>query len=147
MSKFSTALLNHINVTGSIKSALDSGLLDIYSGPVPESADAAIDESCVKLATISVGGDGTKLTFSGTSSNGVLTKTAAETWQGSVLATGTASFFRYYVPSDDGSSADASAAHPRVQGTVGTDISSDMVLPSTSLTSGNTQQISVFQIK
>lgn len=147
MSKFSTALNNYTNVTGSMKAALDNGLLDIYSGPVPASADAAIDVSCVKLCSISNGGDGTKLTFAGTSSNGVLTKTAAENWQGSVVASGSASFFRYYTGSDDGSSADASAAHPRVQGTVGTDVSSDMVLPSVALVSGNTQQISLFQVK
>lgn len=144
--KFSTALNNYLNVTGDLHDALNNGLIGIWSGPVPDSADDAVDGSSVLLATISNGGDGTKLTMASASSGGVISKTAAENWQGTVLATGTATFFRYYIPADTGATADGSATNIRIQGSVGTDINSDMVLPSTSLVSGNTQQISLFQI-
>lgn len=143
---FSTALKNYANATGDMQTALNNGLLGIWSGPVPASADAAVDGSCVLLATISNGGNGTKLTFGPTSTGGVLSKTAAENWFGNVLATGTASFFRYYVGTDTGATADTTAANIRVQGNVGTDMNSEMVLASTALTAGNSQAISDFQI-
>lgn len=146
---FSTALKNYLAVTGGAKVALNSCEIGIFSGPVPATADAAIDASAVLLCTISVGGAGTGGTFSATAANGVLSKTSTETWQGTVAATGTASFWRMYVPSvgsDNGQTADTSAAHCRVQGTVGTDVTADMVLPSAALTSGNTQAINQFQM-
>lgn len=143
---YSTGLKNHLAVTGSLLSALNNCLLDIYSGPVPASADDAVDGSSVKLCTISVGGAGTACTFETTATNGVLTKKASEAWSGSVAATGTASFWRLYVPADTGATADASATYSRVQGTCGTDVTAEMVLPSVDLTSGNTQAINLFQV-
>lgn len=141
----STGLANHLAVTGSLKDALDSGFLYLFSGPVPTSADAAIDGSSVMLAKVSVGGDGTTgLTFESTAAGGVLTKTAAEAWSSTIAATGTATFFRFCESGDAGTGASTTAK--RVQGTVGTTVASDGVLTSTSLTSGNTQTISLFQI-
>lgn len=141
----STGLANHLAVTGSLKDALDDGFLYLFSGPVPASADAAIDGSSVMLAEISVDGDGsTGLTFEATASGGVLTKTAAESWSSTIAATGTATFFRFCESGDAGTALSTTAK--RVQGTVGTTVASDGVLTSTSLTSGNTQTISLFQI-
>lgn len=89
-----------------------------------------------------------KLTFQTASSNGVLQKTTAEDWKGTVLATGTATFFRYYIPgdSDDGTTADTAATYKRIQGNVGEDMTFDMELPSPDLVANNTQAISQFQI-
>lgn len=144
---FSTALKNYQNTTGDLQAALNNGFIGIWSGPVPASADDAVDGSCVLLATISNGGDGTtKLTFAGTSSNGVLTKTPAEDWKGPVVASGNASFFRYYIPSDTGATADSGFTYNRVQGNVGNSMTSEMVLPNVALVSGNTQALSAFQI-
>lgn len=142
----STALKNYQNVTGDLQAALNNGLLGIWSGPVPASADDAVDGSSVLLATISAGGTGTGMTFQTTSTGGVLAKTASENWTGNVLATGTASFYRYYIPTDTGATADTTAANIRIQGTVGTDMNSSMLLPSVALTQGNTQAISAFQV-
>lgn len=137
----STGLAKHLAITGSLKAALDGGFIFIYSGTVPATADAVIAGSL--LAKISVGGDGTTgLTFSGTADDGVLTKTAAEAWNGNVSTTGTATFFRF-------AAADPSAASTtdkRLQGTVGTTVLSDIVLTSTALVSGNTQALNLFQI-
>lgn len=145
---FSTALKNYLAVTGAAHAALNACEIGIFSGPVPSTADAATTGATL-LCTISVGGAGTGGTFAATATNGVLTKTATENWQGTVAATGTASFWRLYIPgvaSDNGQTADTTAANCRVQGTCGTDVTADMVLPSVSLTSGNTQAINQFQI-
>lgn len=145
MSKKSTGLANYIGATGSIKAALDGGFLYLFSGPVPAAADDAVDASCVQLVKISVGGDGTTgLTFDGTPSGGVLSKTASESWSGTISATGTATFFRFCEAGDDPTTASTTAK--RIQGTVGTTVSSDAVLNSADLTSGNAQDIKLFQI-
>lgn len=141
----STGLSTYVAVTGSIKAGLDSGFLYLFSGPVPASADAAIDGSSVMLVKISNGGDGTTgLTFSATATGGVLTKTSSETWEGTVAATGTATFYRFCESGDAGTGASTTAK--RIQGTVGTTVASEGVLVSTSLTSGNNQTISLFQV-
>lgn len=141
----STGLSTYVAVTGSLKAGLDGGFLYLYSGPVPASADAAIDGSSVQLVKISVGGDGTTgCTFSGTATGGVLTKTSSETWEGTIAATGTATFYRFCESGDGGSTLSTTAK--RIQGTVGTTVASEGVLVSTSLTSGNNQTISLFQV-
>jgi hypothetical protein len=145
MSLKSTGLATYLAVTGSMKAGLDSGFLYLFSGPVPVSADDAIDGSSVMLAKISVNGDGvTGLTFSATATGGVLTKTSSEAWSSTIAATGTTTFYRFCEASDAGSASSTTAK--RVQGTVGTTVASDGVLTSTSLTAGNTQTISLFQI-
>lgn len=141
---WSTGLSNSVAVTGSMRAALNGGLLYIFSGPVPSSADAAVDPSSALLCTLSVGGAGTGLTFESTASNGVLAKTAAEAWSGTNAASGNASFWRFCAPADDGKVASATAA--RVQGSVGTDATADMILPNVMLQSGNTQAINVFNL-
>lgn len=141
----STGLANYTAVTGSLRAALNGGILYIYSGPVPASADNAIDGSSVELAKITVGDDGTTgLTFEATASGGVLTKTAAESWQGTVEATGTATFMRFVESGQSG--ATSSTTIKRIQDTVGTSALNGLVLTTAALTSGNTQQINLFQI-
>lgn len=140
----STALANHLAVTGSLKAGLDNGLLYIFSGPVPSSADDAIDGSSVLLATISVGGAGTGLTFAAEATNGVLTKTASESWQGTIAASGTATFARFCESGDSGTATTTTAR--RLQFTVGTDATAGLVLSSVSLVQGNTQAVNTFQL-
>lgn len=141
----STGLAAHMAVTGSIKAALDAGFLRFFSGPVPASADDAIDGTSVMLVEITKGGDGvTGLTFEATATGGVLTKTAAETWTGTIDATGTSTFFRYSEAADAGTAASTTAK--RVQGTVGTTVASDAVLKTVALTAGNPQDVDLFQI-
>lgn len=143
MIHFSTQLSNALLASGSLKSLIDTGKIYIYSGPVPATADDAIDGSCVLLVTVSNGGTG--VTFDGTPANGVLKKTTSETWSETIGTSGTASFYRLCVGSDDGSAASTTGNY-RVQGTIGTDASFDLVVPSTTLTSGNTQSIDTYQL-
>lgn len=129
--KLSTGTRVGLAVTGSLRSLLNGSTIKIYGGTVPASADDDIG-SATLLCTVSVGGDGTGVTFESTAPGGVLTKTAAETWQGTNVASGTATFFRISPPSDPGT---ASSTVVRGQGTVGV-LAADMELASVELTNG-----------
>jgi hypothetical protein len=140
--KKSTGLAAHLAVTGSIKAALDDAFIWIYSGTEPATADAALSGNTL-LAKISVGGDGsTGLTFDATPVNGVLVKTAAETWQGTVVADGTASFFR--MAATDPSA--ASTTEKRLQGDIGTTMLNALTVTNTTFTTGDVKPIDQFQI-
>lgn len=120
MAKFSTGLRNSIAVTGSLTAALADGKLNIYKGAtIPASPDDVLPGDATLMYTFTVDNDGTTLLdFAATATNGVLLKSATQSWQGVAAAAGDMSFFRYYVPADDGETASTTAV--RVQGTVGT---------------------------
>lgn len=145
MIHISTQLANALLATSSLKALLDNGKIYAYSGPVPANADDAIDASCVLLDTFTAAA-GAGLTFDGAPVNGVLKKTAAEVWSGVAGATGTATFYRYCVGADNGSAASAAGDY-RVQGTIGTDASFDMVLTTADIVSGDTKTLNTFQLQ
>jgi hypothetical protein len=140
--KKSTGLATYMAVTGSIKAALDDCFIYVYSGAEPASADDALSGNTL-LAKYSVGNDGaTGLTFDATPVNGVLKKTAAETCSATVLADGTASFYRMCVAAPTA----ASTTDIRLQGSVGTSMLDDLTMTSTTFTTGDTKSIEQFQI-
>ncbi|ADU36227.1 hypothetical protein [Variovorax paradoxus] len=113
-----------------LKADLDGGEIRIYAGAIPDDAEDAIGGATL-LVTIKNGGSG--LTFAAPS-DGVMLKAAGETWSGTSVATGTASFYRHVLSADDGS---ASASALRLQGSVGL-AGADMNLTSVALVSGVT---------
>lgn len=141
MIKLSTAVRQAIAVGSSLKAALDNGLIKIYSGAVPASADAALGGATL-LCTISAGGTGTPLTFAATAPGGVLSKAAAENWTGNNVAGGTPTFFRYALAADDGS---ASATAMRIQGTAGA-LGSDMFISTLPMVNAAPQSFQLFQL-
>lgn len=141
MIKLSTALREAIAVTGSLRSALNNGYLRLYSGAVPASADAALG-SATLLNEITVGGLGTALTLEPTAPDGVVTKSAAETWVGLNLVAGTPTFFRWVLAADAG---DLSTTAVRLQGTAGV-LGSDMFIAALPLVEGAPQSVAVFQL-
>lgn len=142
--KVSTGLRNSMLVDDSLAAALNGGFINIYSGTAPTSADNAIGSSGsnVLLCTISVNGDGTGLALASSASNGVVEKVSAAVWEGEVLATGTATFYRFVGSSDTGA---LSTTEPRIQGTVGI-VNADLNLSSVSLVDGATQTIDYYSI-
>lgn len=136
--KISTALANYLAVTGSMKGALDGGKMYVYAASaIPDTADEALSGATL-LATVTESGDGsTGLTYESTASNGVIQKSASEVWKtlAANITAGTALFYRFCVGSDDGSGA-AGASDYRTQGSIGTDISFDLTVPSTALSTG-----------
>lgn len=130
-----------------IRTAITGGNLYLFAGPVPADSDDAlsIGTSHTLLVKMTESGDGsTGLTFAAVSGTS-MSKTSSETWKGTVLATGTAAFYRFCAAGDDGTAADPST--PRLQGTLGLIGSgADFGLSSVSLTAGDEQGASGFSV-
>jgi len=101
--RLSTGLVTELMGDGSgnsLKELLANGVMDIYSGSQPSTADAA--ESGIKLASITLasgdftGGVATNGLEFDAAVDGELSKAAAEVWSGIGLAVGTAGWFRFY---------------------------------------------------
>jgi len=114
--KISTGLRNYLLDNGSVKDALDGGLIKQYSGPVPATADAAIAGGNTLLRTISVNGAGGGISFDAAAVDGTLSKDPAEVWSGTIVATDTATFYRHVSAADTGV---LSTTEPRIQGSIG----------------------------
>jgi hypothetical protein len=136
MAKFSTGLRNKMLDTSDFKTLMDGGKLHIYSGTVPATADAALAGNTL-LCTLSEDGSGTGLTF-GAAVDGVIPKTEAEVWKGIIVATGTASFFRF-TSAADGVAGALSTTYSRIQGTIST-IVGDIVVASTAFVDNDTNE-------
>lgn len=135
--KMSTGLCNQLLDTASLKDvfANDSGpFLNIYDGTPPTTADAAATGTL--LCTVSTNSSGSPLNWdaAGSTQGGVMPKASADTWSGTNLADGNASYYRYVGASDDGS---ASTTQPRIQGTIGVG-GADMNLGTVALVNGAT---------
>lgn len=106
MLRLSTGLLKAMMDTGSFKASMEGGagfLIDIYTGPRPALADDAANAlGQTKLVVVSVSGAGGGLHFEAAAVGGVISKAAAETWSGTILATGTAAWYRARLTVDDG---------------------------------------------
>jgi len=139
--KVSTGLRDYMLATGSFKTAMDLGFLLLYSGPVPSVADDALGAAQL-LATISVSGGGTGLTWEAVPVNGIIAKESTETWQGSIVLSGTASFFRFVAVADDGL---LSTTQKRVQGLIDS-VAADLNLSNVVLTSPGIQTINHFNV-
>lgn len=139
--KLSTGLRQGQAITGSLKELLDNGLIRIYSGAIPASADAALG-AAVLMNEISAGGTGTPVTWEPTAPGGVLSKAVAENWTGNILVGGDPMFFRYVLSGDAG---DASSSAVRIQGTAGV-LGSDMFISELPMVAGAPQSFALFQI-
>lgn len=138
---FGATLANGMLVTGALNALLSGGSILVFSGTPPAKPDDATSGNTL-LVTIKNGAAG--VTWENSVVNGVMDKTAAETWSGTAVGTGTASFYRYVVGTDTGTGA-AAAGNYRIQGSVGT-ASADMVLGSTTITTGDTVNLTAGQI-
>ena len=148
--KVSTGLRNHLLVTGSAKAALDGKVIRLYGSPasvaaaealVPATADAGIGTATL-LATISVGGAGTGITFDTTATSGVLAKAPAEEWKGTLVASGYFSFCR--IGATDDTDAESTTA-VRAQLTVGV-LGKEVIVSSANKTTGDEQRLDQFYV-
>lgn len=144
--KHNPQLVNANLVTGSMKSLLDGGFLYIFNGPVPATANEAIDGASALVGKVTESDDGTTaLTFNGTPSNGVMFKAAAEAWQTEALLSTTMTFFRFCAdPTDNGEGVGTSGQY-RVQGTIGPDGTFDWIRANPTVTIGDPIDIDIFQ--
>lgn len=112
------------------KALMDSSRIRIYAGTEPATADAALGGATL-LNELTVSGGETNLTF-GTPVAATIAKSSGESWSGTPVATGVATFFRLVKTSDSGG---ASTTDLRIQGTVGT-LGADMNVSNATMTSG-----------
>ena len=140
--QLSTGIRNHVLASGSFAAALNTGLLTIYAGTPPASPDDALSGNTL-LCTISVNGGGGGISFESAAVNGILSKAAAETWQGTNAADGTAAFFRW--TESGGNPAVASTTEKRIQGSIAV-AGADLNLSSVGLVSGAVQTVDFFNV-
>lgn len=139
--KISTGLRNHLLATGSLKDALDGGVIRVYSGVEPADADAALSGNTL-LVTISNNGAGTGITLDGTPASGVISKSVSETWKGTNAASGLATFYRFSGLTDAGGS---STSEIRAQGSIAA-VGADLNFANPNLTSGSEQRVDTYVI-
>lgn len=133
---------------GSLKDIMKDGVIKVYSGAQPTSADDAIAGTLLLTFTVSSGAFvegafGSGLEFENDPTDGVIEKASGEVWSGVAVATGTAGWFRYV-----GNAADAGALSttlPRIDGSVGTS-GADMNFGTTSIVTGRTYTLDTFSL-
>lgn len=129
------AMLN----AGGFKETMDGAEFRLYAGIVPTHANDSIGAATL-LCTIKNGASG--VTFDETTTPGTLVKPAGETWSGTNVAGGTATFYRLVLPADTGA---ASTSAPRVQGTVGV-IDANINLSSVGLVNAAPQSLTSYTV-
>lgn len=147
MLRFSTGLRNGIlNATG-IKEAMADGVLRIYSGAQPITADSAVSGTLLIEVTVNGGafahGSATNGLEFDAPADGILSKAVAEAWRGLGLADGVAGWFRFCANPTDAGGASTSLA--RIDGSVGRS-AADLNLSNVNIVTGVPNTIDVFQI-
>jgi hypothetical protein len=135
----STGLRDKVLDTGSVKSVLNLGFINIYSGVAPATADAAATGTL--LCAVSNNSTATGLTF-GTASAGALPKNPAEVWSGLNVVGGTASYYRHVAAGDTGG---ISTTEARIQGVCGL-AGADLNLTNLLLTGGAQQLVDYYAV-
>jgi len=141
MFKISTGLRNHLLASDDLAAGLNGGVIRMYSGTEPATADAALGAASL-MVTISNNGAGTGINFEATPASGILSKATAETWLGTLVASGDYSFYRFSSLTDAGLE---STTEKRVQGTIGV-LNEDLLVSSISKTIGTEQRIDSYYI-
>lgn len=144
--RLSTGLRNAIAGAIGFAGALENGLIEIYSGPQPLSADNAVSGTLLMRVTVDAGAftpgsPDNGLSFEAAADGGVVKETT-ETWKGNGLADGTAGWFRF-----KGNAADAGGASTtaiRLDGSVGVGGSGDLSLGTLNIETGVPTTVDVF---
>ena len=133
---------------GSLDEIFRNGVLRIYSGSQPASADAAETGTLLLEVTVSggafSGGSPTNgLNFNGeAAASGLMTKESGETWQGTGAANGTAGWFRFYA---NAYTTGASTTARRFDGVCATS-GGQLNMSSTAIVSGVVTTVDTFSI-
>ena len=141
MFKISTGLRNHLLTGGALSAGLGGGVIRMYSGTEPATADASIGTATL-MVTISNNGAGTGISFEAAPVAGILSKLSTETWLGTLVANGTYSFYRFSAIADTGAE---STTEKRVQGTIGI-LNEDLIVASLTKVATDEQRIDSYAI-
>jgi hypothetical protein len=144
--RLSTGLRNNLAGNTGFGATFDNGVIYIYSGPQPLTADSAVSGTLLGKVTV----DGGAFAF-GTATNGlgfdapasgVVSKAAAENWKFTGIAAGTAGWFRLMGNASD--NLGASTTLPRMDGSIGVS-GADLNLSNISIAVDAPNTIDVFQ--
>jgi hypothetical protein len=139
-------------VGGSLKDVFKDGVLRIYNGTQPTSPNDGLGGATMLVAiskasaTFTSGAVAAGLEF-GPAALGVLSKitSPADVWSGTIAASGTAAWFRFYANATDAGGADTTYIYPRIDGAVGTS-GKELNMSSVSLVAAATCTIDTFAI-
>lgn len=143
------ATVTIVQVVGnSLRDIFKDGILRIYSGTQPTSADAAKTGTLLTEITLGsgawvAGAPANGLEF-GLASAGVIAK-ETPVWSGTGLVAGTAGWYRLYANATDAGALDSSYEYPRIDGSIGTS-GAQLNASSTSIAVGATITVDSFQI-
>lgn len=131
---------------GSLKDVMKDGKLLIYSGAQPTSPDSAVTSTLLLTITVSggawvAGAFGNGLEFEDDPTDGVMEKSASETWQGTAVASGTAGWFMFVANPTD--ALGLSTTLPRISGSIGIS-GADLNISNASIVSGRVYTIDEF---
>lgn len=145
--RLSTALRNNLAGTTGFGATFSKGVIYIYSGPQPLSADHAVSGTLLGKVTV----DGLPFSF-GAATNGLnfaapaggTVSKAVENWRFTGLANGTAGWFRLMAnATDDLADDSATPDNPRLDGSIGI-ANADLNLSNLAVTTGAPNTIDVF---
>jgi len=147
--RLSTGFVNATQVTGCTKDVMANGVIGIFSGTQPASANDTEAGSLLMLLTLNsgafVGGVATNGLNMDAVVDGVLYKAAAEVWSGVGLAaagTGTtATWYRWYA---NAYTTGASTSAVRVDGAIGTTSAYEMRMSNTTIVENGPSTVSTF---
>lgn len=144
--RLSTGLRNKLLGTEGFQTIMQNGVIRIFPGVQPASADDAEGATALLDVTVSSGAftPGTAdngLNFAAPDS-GSCAKASGEVWSGAAAATGTAGWFRFYA-NDRTTGADTT--HARFDGSVSTS-GAQLNMSSTAITAGATTTIDSFVV-
>lgn len=145
MERLSTAYANE--QLAHFAETFKNGVLAIYSGTQPASADDAETGTLLCLitkdgGTFVPGQPGNGLNF-GTPAGGRIDKATTEEWKGTVLADGTAGWFRFY---DNSYTTGASTTAKRFDGTISNTTTQEMQTNNTLFMEGDTAKVTGFPV-
>ena len=144
--RLSTGFRDLMLGSNSIRSIMQNGVIRIFPGVQPGSADDAEGAAHLMEITVSSGvftpgvaANGLNL---GAPAGGVCAKAQGEVWSGVGVATGTAAWFRYYA-NDRTTGVDTT--HARIDGTVSTS-GAPLNMTSTAITAGASTTVDRFEV-
>lgn len=148
--RFSTKLRNNMLDNNGIKNTFQDGVIYIYSGPQPASADDGVQGTLLGKVSKDGGnfsfGDPTYGLEFDTPVDGVLNKAAAENWKFVGEANGTAGWFRFMqqAPADT-LAEDTAKIYPRIDGSIGT-FGAELNLSNVTIVIGAPNTVDVFRL-
>jgi len=134
---------------GDFQGLMAGGIMKLFTGVQPASADSV--ETGILLAEITLSGGNFTAGADGASTNGlrfddpvagVLSKAAAEAWQGVGLADGSVGWFRFYASEEE---TGASATADRFDGSVGAS-GAQLIMTNTTIASLAPVVVSTFKV-